>query len=383
MDIEASEPTASERHPIEFTASGSEYFRIWIVNLLLIAVTLGFYLPWAKARMIGYFCRNTWVAGDSLDFHGDPLKMLRGTLLAGALLAAYTFAGKFSQIAALAALAALVAIWPLLLRASLRFRLANTSWRGLRFRFTGDVAGAYGAILLPLALLLVPFALFGTLADDTPSGEDGILKIVLGALIGIGTVVFMFGFPYFLWRLKKYQHDHYVLGEIRTRMGGDLGVLYGLFIKTLGLAIATSLVIVAFVVAMFLTGNAGGRAVSVGRVVVVLVAFGAFNILIRNYLLVRLHNFWWSNTRAPELSFESRLSVRRFFLLQSKNMALIVLTLGLYWPFAVVAVRRAKLEALTVVTAVSLDRIHRVAGNEDPGATGEMAGELFDIDIGL
>ena len=28
-------------HPIEFTASGSEYFRIWIVNLALTILTLG------------------------------------------------------------------------------------------------------------------------------------------------------------------------------------------------------------------------------------------------------------------------------------------------------------------------------------------------------
>ena len=43
---------------IEFTGSGSEYFRIWIVNLLLILVTLGLYLPFAKARRLRYFYGN-------------------------------------------------------------------------------------------------------------------------------------------------------------------------------------------------------------------------------------------------------------------------------------------------------------------------------------
>eukprot|EP01031_Cornospumella_fuschlensis_P012127 gene12127-14827_t len=33
---------------IEFTGSGSEYFRIWVVNLLLLLVTVGIYYPWAK-----------------------------------------------------------------------------------------------------------------------------------------------------------------------------------------------------------------------------------------------------------------------------------------------------------------------------------------------
>ena len=48
---------------IRFTGSGSEYFRIWAVNLLLILVTLGLYLPFAKARRIRYFYANTLVDG--------------------------------------------------------------------------------------------------------------------------------------------------------------------------------------------------------------------------------------------------------------------------------------------------------------------------------
>jgi len=54
MDTDAPAGTAPERHPIGFTASGSEYFRIWIVNLLLV-VTLGLCLPWAKVRKLQYF----------------------------------------------------------------------------------------------------------------------------------------------------------------------------------------------------------------------------------------------------------------------------------------------------------------------------------------
>ena len=37
-------------HPLEFTGSGGEYFRVWIVNLLLSIVTLGFYTPLARRR---------------------------------------------------------------------------------------------------------------------------------------------------------------------------------------------------------------------------------------------------------------------------------------------------------------------------------------------
>ena len=42
--------TGIEAHPIEFTGSGGEYFRVWIVNVLLSIVTLGLYTPWARRR---------------------------------------------------------------------------------------------------------------------------------------------------------------------------------------------------------------------------------------------------------------------------------------------------------------------------------------------
>ena len=41
-------------HPVEFTATASEYFRIWIVNVALTIVTLGIYSAWAKARKRRY-----------------------------------------------------------------------------------------------------------------------------------------------------------------------------------------------------------------------------------------------------------------------------------------------------------------------------------------
>src|SRR5437868_2663286 len=141
----------THRLDIRFTGSGSEYFRIWIVNLLLTIVTLSLYHPWAKVRRLRYFYGNTLVDGHALDFHGNPWKMLRGYLLVGAMVLLYSLAGKFSPVAGLVAFLIVAAIWPALFKASLQFRLANTSWRGLRFRFKGDTPSAYRA-MLPLFL---------------------------------------------------------------------------------------------------------------------------------------------------------------------------------------------------------------------------------------
>ena len=69
-------PRAPQPLEIRFTGSGSEYFRIWIVNLLLCIVTLSLYRPWAKVRRLRYFYANTLVDGHAFDFHGNPKKML-------------------------------------------------------------------------------------------------------------------------------------------------------------------------------------------------------------------------------------------------------------------------------------------------------------------
>ena len=60
---------------LEFTGTGSEYFRIWVVNALLTLATLGVYSAWAKRRKASWFARHTLLAGDGFDFHGDPRRI--------------------------------------------------------------------------------------------------------------------------------------------------------------------------------------------------------------------------------------------------------------------------------------------------------------------
>ena len=125
-------------------------------------VTLGLYYPWAKVRRLRYFYGNTLVGNEPLDFHGNPKRMLRGTVLVVLLLVLYSVAGNFSPVAGLIALVLVAAIAPALVRAAMRFRMSNTSWRGLRFRFVGSMQGVYTAVLplyLP-AILIVGLSAF-------------------------------------------------------------------------------------------------------------------------------------------------------------------------------------------------------------------------------
>jgi uncharacterized membrane protein YjgN (DUF898 family) len=393
--MESAPPAADapRRHPIEFTATGSEYFRIWIVNLLLTLMTLGLYLPWARVRKFQYFYRNTWVDGDALDFHGNPRRMLRGMLIAAVFLIVYSAGGYFSGWIALVVALAFVGLWPALFRAMMRFRLANTSWRGLRFRFTGDTAGAYACLAPPLALMLIPTAMIGMLAPtdgelDPDAALPGIMPWVVGFYVSC-LIAFVIALPYFLWRIRRYQHDNYNLGDQRVRLDVDLGVLYGVFIKATGVGFLSVAVLAVIVVIGVAAGVMAGKGDG-GRTAGVAIIFAAsvaailvLNILQKSYLQVRLQNLFWSKTGNEALRFQSDLRLAPYLWLQCKNYPLIFLTLGLYWPFAVVHTRRAQIQAVELRSWIGLDQITQIAEPENPAAVGDMAADLFDFDIGI
>ena len=53
--------SATHQLPIEFTGPGSEYFQVWIVNLLLMFVTFGICYPCVKVRRLRHFHANSLV----------------------------------------------------------------------------------------------------------------------------------------------------------------------------------------------------------------------------------------------------------------------------------------------------------------------------------
>ena len=68
--------------PFRFHGRAGEYFRIWIVNIMLSIVTLGIYSAWAKVRNKRYFYSNTELDGSSFEYLADPVAILKGRLIA-------------------------------------------------------------------------------------------------------------------------------------------------------------------------------------------------------------------------------------------------------------------------------------------------------------
>ena len=386
--FEETTPAAAQEHRlgIRFTGSGSEYFRIWIVNLLLTIVTLSLYYPWAKVRRLRYFHGNTLIGGQPLDFHGDPRKMLRGYLLVGVMVLLYSVAGRFSPVAGLVAFLIVAGIWPALLKSSMQFRLANTSWRGLRFRFKGDLGGAYRA-LLPLFVpgLLIVIALLGVRnPQQPPEWYGGFVGVVMLVTVIVG--------PWLWWNLKKYQHDHYALGQWQTELSASRASFYGVFAKTSGvfvLALVAMSVLAGILVAVGAVGGlfAGGRNnVMAGVLLGVAIGFLmllALQIVPRPYFTSRMQNLLWSRTGNRAMRFGSELRFWPLLGLTLKNWLLMVVTLGLYWPFAAVATQRMRIEAVSVTTQVDPQSLVDQWRSDAGDAAGDAAGDLFGLDIGF
>jgi len=379
-----------QRMKVEFTGSGSEYFRIWIVNLLLTIVTLSLYRPFAKARRLAYFHGNTLVGSQPLGFHGDPWKMLRGCLLMLLFGVAYAAASRFSPIGALVAIGSFVLLWPALWRASLQFRLANTSWRGLRLSFTGNLGGAYLALLpaaLPwlamvgLAFLFQPEANAAAPVEPSPAA----MKAIFGSMFAMLLLM-----PLSLAWIKRYQHNHYHYAGERSRLEVGAGAFYMLVLKIIGVSLLVGMVgsLVAGVIVLGLGGigaalGSGPQMMIAGGVIAMLIVYGTYFVFTMPYAQSRLQNLVWGHTRSQALRCRSDLEMLPLGLLTLKNLLLVICTLGLYWPFAAIANARLRLSAISldIDGDPSLWHVSLGAGQND--ATGDAAGDFFGIDMGL
>src|SRR5438128_3835199 len=133
-----------KRYAVEFSASAGEYFRIWIVNLALTIVTIGIYSAWAKVRKKRYFYAHTRIAGEGFEYRGNPIAILKGRLVAVALVALYSIAGQFSPLAQGVLALVFAIVFPWLYVRSLAFNAYNSAYRNMRFHFSATYVEALG-----------------------------------------------------------------------------------------------------------------------------------------------------------------------------------------------------------------------------------------------
>ncbi|MFC4929866.1 YjgN family protein [Massilia sp. GCM10023247] len=362
-------PPMPRTYSFQFTGSGREYFRIWVINLLLSLATLGIYSAWAKVRRLQYFDRNTMLAGAVFDFHGAPAAILRGRVLAVLLLAAYQYAFGFSLAFGLAVVGVLLLALPYMMRGALRFRLGNTSYRGLRFHFTGSVPRAYGSYLAPIAIFLLPGVMVAVIGESPWSALP---------------VALYLGWPAMYGWMKRYQYGHVAYGDRHSST--DLSIYEFFRIYASGLLLATTFILVVFALGMAavpLKIMLPAEAVDalLGTAIGCAAALMAY-LLLGPYQQVRVLNLCLPGTRFPAVRFVSTLSARALARLQVKNLLLTLFTLGLYRPFAVVSAYRFRLAHLMLEVEADGGFDHVLAAVKPAGgAAGDGTADFLGVDL--
>jgi uncharacterized membrane protein YjgN (DUF898 family) len=353
---EVSEPVTLER--LTFTGTGSEYFRIWIVNLALTIATLGLYSAWAKVRRLQFFYRHTRLAGAGFDYHGDPIAILKGRIVGLVLFGLYSSMGYAGTWLTLVIVIVLGALLPWLLGRSLRFRLHNSSYRGLRFKFHGTTRQAYWVFLcLPAFTLL--------------------------SLLTLG--------PFWHHRIKRYQFTNAAYGQTRFRFNAEPGQFYGAYIISAAIVMMFfgGLVMLIVVVAAGTAGAEGAppQDTENGPLMAALVPVILFVYVIaivagQAISRARIQNAVWNKVRLARIGFISELSMLRLFIIILTNLFATVLTLGLFRPFGQVRLARYVAGCFAVAQVTEFGDFI-AADTEDVTATGEETAELFDLDIGF
>lgn len=348
-------PANPIRQNFEFTGSGEEYFRIWIVNLLLTIVTCGIYSAWAKVRKNQYFYRHTKIAGSSFDYHGNPKAILRGRIIAVVVLAALYFSPKINPALNALVLLFVIAAVPWFLVRSFSFRLYNSSWRGIRFHFHGTVAKAVEVFYI-----------------------NGVLVILSLGLC----------YPLLYHRMRMFIMNHAAFGKTPFSTAVTTGAVYSVFLRAIGLGIVLIFVLgIAFgVMAGILGVSAGFGRGGFQPVFIVLFAaltfafYWLFRLFIQTFVQARMNNLFWNGTLLGSASFDSTMSGLKLAGIWAKNALLTFLTLGFYWPWAKVRLMRYRAETLALITPLGVEDF--VADvSEHVSAAGEEITDALDFDI--
>ena len=294
------------------------------------------------------------MAGASFDYHGRPLAILKGRIVATLLFGGYYAAALISPMMGLAAAGVLAAIMPWLLNRSLMFRLHNSSYRGLRFRFHGSTGQAYWVMLgLPVLAVLSLFTL-------TP-----------------------------LWhqRFKRYLYDNAAFGRTRFSFGAPVGAFYKAYL-VVALCMIGAFVVLAFFLFMLALviglasgsePSAFGSGVVVAIVMTMYVLSGMGLVALMN---AQIENAVWRHMALGPYRFTCTLEPHRLLWVTLTNMLKVVITLGLYKPFADVRIAKYVLGELTLVGTENMAAFEAAEG-QAVGATGNEAAEMFDFDFAV
>ena len=364
LKVKASQKRVHNFKSFEFKGNASEYFRIWIVNIALTILTLGIYSAWAKVRSNRYMYANTYLNGSNFEYNADPIKILIGRVIVVSLYALFVLFSQYLMMFKIAGGIAIVAFlaMPWLVRQAVSFKLRNTSYRNVPFRYEGKVSSFYGFFILHIFLNIITLMLI---------------------------------FPYSYVKFKKLVIDNARYGNGEFKFSGSTGDAYAIYIQIF--VWSTLLIVAAF--AVFGMLGAGVAAVfgdffsnmekgAIGSEVVgMLVGIGVFLIYVpfifwnKGFSDGYFSNFVRDRSSLHDAPLKGTIKPFKLGVIAATNALAIFFSLGLLYPWAQIRYLKYKLEH----TAFACDDYEQFEshGYESGSTVGEEMVDFFDIDIGL
>ncbi len=366
---------------IKFTGTGLEFFKIWIVNLLLTLVTLGIYSAWATVRSRRYFYGNTHVAGSRFDFHGTGLQVLVGRVIALVLLLGWSQGHFIHPYLPIVCIAIVIGLFPWFMVRALRFRMRNTSLHNLRFNFSGTSLQAYkilsGYLLVLLVITLIPYFLLTDYVNNPGQqpDPDAMGDILWASLFPL--LVYLFIYPAFVCDARKFMVNQSTFGERYFHVNMDRKQFVGAFLKAV--VLAGFFVMIAFFVFLSVAEASTESFFVVG--VVMVMVFVLASVVPQAYWQAFVFNQTLGYLLlGGEVEFKGHLVTKSLLWLLLTNTFMVLFSLGFAYPWAAVRLAKYQLEAISY--RGGFDSFEGVS-KADTNALGEEVGSAFDVEFGF
>jgi len=378
---------AGERRvPFVFSGSGSEFFKIWIVNVLLSIVTLGIYSAWAKVRTLRYFYGNTSLDGNTFEYLAEPIKILKGRLIVFAVFLVYFVAHFFFPLIGLPFGLLILLLMPWVIRQSLRFRYHYTVWRGVRFAFAGGLWDAAKAFILwPFVPFVGAAIIAGLAAFGVTIISSTALKVLTSVLAFLLLLLYLLSTMHIPWhRQTHYLTDNSRFGAVSFENHSTPRDFFKVFVVLLGILFGFMLVMTAIGVILVFAMVAMGKSQPPGILINVLsmVAYLIIISILSTWYKVRMTNLRLGQTNIGPHRLVSSYATESYLTLFITNTLATIFTLGLFYPFAKVRTARYAAEHTAIMIRGDLDGF--VAEREaEVSALGSAVSDFLDIDIGF
>lgn len=347
-------PDESVEHSFLFTGSVREYFSIWIVNVALTIITLGFYSPWAKVRRERYLMSHTELAGVQFEYTADPWKIFKGRLILFAALIVITKARAISWLWILIAVPLFALGWPWVISAALRFRARYTSYRNLSFHFAGTAGEAFTRCVLPKVVAIMTLWLLA---------------------------------PWARLSSKRYAVNNLKYGVTSFKTPITLGQMYRVYAVATLLFVVGALIVICGIAtsgissAMIKSGHISLAQLPRMAIASSVSLFGLVVIAwVPGYMRLGVARRVWDNATIGSCVISCRAAMKRYFFISLTNTLLLLATLGFARPWCVIRVRRFILDNLAVVGPKNLDDFAGQARTEIR-SVGEQAADVYDLDV--